>query len=87
MENQKKTLRDNIYLLSNTVDFSDQNFSGNAESGTSRKYRFSALEDRCIKKERKFTKAFYEQYNLFFCKLDVTPEFSDSQTFFCVPLG
>lgn len=64
VENQKKSIRENIYLLSNTVDLTDQAFSGNAESGISRKYRFAALEDRSIETERKFNKAFFEQYQL-----------------------
>lgn len=57
VENQKKTLNENIYKFSKTVDMRDESFSGSAMSGESRKWKLVGLEFKAIKKERKFTKA------------------------------
>lgn len=57
IENQKKTLNENIYKFSDTVDMRDENFSGAAMSGESRKWKLVGLEGKAIKKERKFTKS------------------------------
>lgn len=57
VENQKKTLNENIYKFSKTVDMRDESFSGSAMSGESRKWKLVGLEAKAIKKERKFTKA------------------------------
>ena len=64
VEAHKKTIRENIYQFSSTVDFTDQAFSGNAESGEARKLRYQGLESKCIKKQRKFIHGLTQQYNL-----------------------
>ena len=61
---QAKRLRDNIYTLSSTIDFNDQAWSGNSESGLARRLRMQSLESKAIKKERKFQKALEEEYEL-----------------------
>jgi len=55
LENHKKTLRENIYRFSKTVDMSDENFSGGQQSGESRKWKLLALTQKAIMKEREFT--------------------------------
>ena len=57
-------LKENIFSLSSTIDFDNDVFSGNAESGLSRRLKFQQLESKAIKKERKFEKALYDQYKL-----------------------
>lgn len=56
-ENHKKTLNENIYKFSKAVDLKDEQFSGSAMSGESRKWKLVGLENKAIIKERKFTKA------------------------------
>lgn len=56
IENHKKTLNENIYKFSKSVDMRDEEFSGSAMSGESRKWKLVGLENRAKKKERKFTK-------------------------------
>lgn len=56
-ENQKKTLNENIYKYAKAVDMKDEQFSGSAMSGESRKWKLVGLENKAIIKERKFTKA------------------------------
>ncbi|MBN8545795.1 MAG: phage portal protein [Ignavibacteria bacterium] len=50
----KKTLSENIYKFSKSVDMSDEQFSGASQSGESRKWKLLGLEFRAITKERKF---------------------------------
>jgi len=64
LADQSKRLKENIFNLSATLDFSDQVFSGNAESGLARRLKFQSLESKAIIKERNFSKALYDQYNL-----------------------
>jgi len=64
LENHKKTLNDNIYKFSQTVDMGDEKFSGGAESGESRKWKLLSLENKSIIKERKFTRALQEQFKI-----------------------
>src|SRR5699024_2635800 len=64
LENHKKTLNDNIYKFSQTVDMGDEKFSGGAESGESRKWKLLSLENKSITKERKFTRALQEQFKI-----------------------
>ena len=64
LENQKKTLNDNIYKFSQTVDMDDEKFSGSGQSGESRKWKLLALENKAINKERKFTRALQEQFKI-----------------------
>lgn len=57
LENHKKTLNEDIYKFSQSVDMSDEKFSGSAMTGESRKWKLLPLENKAITKERKFTKA------------------------------
>ena len=54
LENHKKTLNQNIYKFSSSVDMSDESFSGASQSGESRKWKLLSLEFKAITKERKF---------------------------------
>lgn len=64
-EHQKKTLREEIFNNSKTVDMSDEKFnSGGAESGESRKWKLLALEFKAISKERKFTEGLRNQWKV-----------------------
>ena len=64
IENQKKTLRENIHKFSKTVDMNDESFSGASQSGESRKWKLLAMENLCITKERKFSKALRTQFSI-----------------------
>lgn len=66
LENHKKTLNDNIYKFSKTVDMRDDQFSGSAMSGESRKWKLVTLENKAITKERKFTRASREMFKVIF---------------------
>jgi len=55
-EQQKKTIKEEIFNTSKTVNMSDEKFSaGGVESGEARKWKLLALEFKAITKERKFT--------------------------------
>ncbi len=62
IENQKKTLRENIHKFSKTVDMSDETFSGATQSGESRKWKLLAMENLAVTKERKFSRSFRLQF-------------------------
>lgn len=64
IENHKKTLNENIYKFSKTVDMSAENFSGAAMSGEARKWKLLGLENKAITKERKFTGALINQFKV-----------------------
>lgn len=64
IENQKKTLRENIHKFSKTVDMTDESFSGASQSGESRKWKLLAMENLSITKERKFSKALRTQFSI-----------------------
>jgi len=64
IENHKKTLNENIYKFSKTVDMTDEKFSGSAQTGESRKWKLAPLENKAKAKERKFTKALREQFRI-----------------------
>lgn len=70
IENHKKTLNDNIYKFSGSVDMRDEQFSGSAMSGESRKWKLVALENRAKTKERKFVKALRYQFKVLFSAWD-----------------
>lgn len=64
-EHQKKTLNDNIFRFSKTVDMNDEKFSaGGAESGEARKWKLLALEFKAVKKERKFIEGLRMMYKV-----------------------
>jgi len=54
VENQKKSLRENIYRFSKTVDVSADTFTGSGASGEARKWLLLALENRGSKMALKF---------------------------------
>lgn len=54
LENQKTTINDNIFKFSKRVDMNDEKFSGDAQSGESRKWKLLALENDATIKESKF---------------------------------
>ncbi len=63
LENHKKTLRENIYRFSRSVDMTDESFSGATQSGEARKWKLLALENRASTKERKFEKSLITQFD------------------------
>lgn len=64
LENHKKTLEKNILRFSNTVDFSDDAFSGTSVSGESRKYKLQNLENTTIKKELEFRSGLQDMFKI-----------------------
>lgn len=64
LENHKKTLEKNIYRFSNTVDFSDEAFSGTSVSGESRKYKLQSLENKTIVKELEFSSGLTDMFKI-----------------------
>jgi len=64
VENNKKTLNENIHKFSASVDMSDEKFSGGAQTGESRKWKLIALENKAGTKARKFGKGLREQFKV-----------------------
>ena len=64
IQDHKKTLNDNIYKFAKAVDMRDEQFSGSAMSGESRKWKLVGLENRAKTKERKFVKGLREQFKV-----------------------
>lgn len=64
IKDHKKTLNENIYKFAKAVDMRDEQFSGSAMSGESRKWKLVALENRAKTKERKFIKGLREQFKV-----------------------
>ncbi|OAH53306.1 hypothetical protein AWH48_12080 [Domibacillus aminovorans] len=64
VENNKKTLKENIHKFSASVDMADENFSGANQSGESRKWKLIDLENKAGTKSRKFGKGLREQYRV-----------------------
>jgi SPP1 family phage portal protein len=64
VENNKKTLNENIHKFSASVDMSDEKFSGGAQTGESRKWKLVALENKAGTKARKFGKGLREQFKV-----------------------
>ncbi|QXJ39577.1 Phage portal protein, SPP1 Gp6-like [Parageobacillus caldoxylosilyticus] len=64
VENNKKTLNENIHKFSASVDMSDEKFSGATQTGESRKWKLLALENKAGKKARKFSKGLREQFKV-----------------------
>ena len=61
---QKDMLEENIYKFSQSVNMTDENFSGGTQTGESRKWKILDLENKAIVKERKFEKALREQFKI-----------------------
>src|SRR5690554_6537551 len=57
-------LKNDIYRLSQTVDFSDEGFAGGGLSGESRKYKLMAMENRRLSKVSAFKLALDKQFEL-----------------------
>ena len=64
IEAHKKTLNDNIYKFTKTVDMSDEKFSGGQQSGESRKWKLLSMENKCVVKERKFVTGLRTQFKV-----------------------
>jgi SPP1 family phage portal protein len=64
VENNKKTLNENIHKFSASVDMSDEKFSGGTQTGESRKWKLIALENKAGIKARKFGKGLREQFKV-----------------------
>lgn len=64
IEKQRKTLEENIYKFSKSVNMDDEKFSGSAQSGESRKWKLIDLENKAITKERKFTTGLREMFRV-----------------------
>lgn len=64
LENIKNTLVTNIHKFSGSVDMADEQFSGGAQSGESRKWKMLGLETKAGKKQRKFAKGLREQFRI-----------------------
>lgn len=62
VENHKKTLLDNIYRFSKSVDISNENFTGSGASGETRKWLMVNLELKAAIKEMKFRKATMDMF-------------------------
>ncbi len=78
IENHKKTLNDNIYKFSKSIDMRDDGFA-NASSGEARKWKLVSMENDAIIKEVKFKKASLEQFRIIFSafakrKINIIPE-------------
>ena len=61
---QKEMLEENIYKFSQSVNMTDDGFSGGTQTGESRKWKILDLENKAIVKERKFEKALREQFKV-----------------------
>lgn len=61
---QKKTLSENIYKFSKSVDMSDEKFSGSAQTGESRKWKIIDLENKAIVKQNKLVRGLRTQMSL-----------------------
>ena len=61
---QKEMLEENIYKFSQSVNMTDENFSGGTQTGESRKWKILDLENKAMVKERKFEKALREQFKI-----------------------
>ena len=61
---QKEMLEENIYKFSQSVNMTDENFSGGTQTGESRKWKILDLENKAMVKERKFEKALREQFKV-----------------------
>lgn len=70
-EQQKKTLREEIYNTSKSVNMSDEKFNaGGVESGEARKWKLLPLEFKAITKERKFTEGLLYQWQVITSAVD-----------------
>lgn len=63
VENIKNRIQQDIYLSSNTVNMSDDNFAGNA-SGVAIRYKLMNFENRVSKTERYFTRGLQRRFEL-----------------------
>lgn len=63
IENHLNRLEENIMRFAKSVNFSDDNFAGQA-SGVSLKFKMLGLESKCIVAERKMTSALRQQFKV-----------------------
>ncbi|WP_205419944.1 phage portal protein [Aeribacillus pallidus] len=64
VENNKKTLNEDIHKFSASVDMTDEKFSGSGQTGESRKWKMLALENKAGKKALKFSKGLRQQFKV-----------------------
>ena len=58
-------MEENIYKFSKTVNMSDEKFSGNTQSGVSRKWKLLTLEFRATIKQLAFVQGLLKQFEIF----------------------
>lgn len=63
-DEQRRTLEENIYKFSKSVNMSDEKFSGSNQSGESRKWKLIDLENKAITKERKYSKSLKNMFRI-----------------------
>jgi len=76
-ENQKNTIRENIFNFTKRVDMSDEKFSGSAQSGEGRKWKLLALENDASMKETKFRSSLREMYKVLFSGKGINIDYLD----------
>jgi SPP1 family phage portal protein len=64
LEHHLKRLEENIYRFSKCPNMADEKFSGQTQSGESRKFKLIGLENKSITKERKFVKGSRQQFKV-----------------------
>jgi SPP1 family phage portal protein len=64
LDKHLKRIKENIYRFAKTVDMSEENFSGNAQSGESRKWKLLSLEFRATIRELKMTAGFMDEFRI-----------------------
>ena len=70
IQNQYKILKDNIYNQSQSIDFTDDNFSGSGGSGEARKWKLLSLETRIGMKIVEFTGSLIQCWKIVFSGLN-----------------
>ncbi|WP_179289899.1 phage portal protein [Shouchella clausii] len=74
IRNAKQDIKDDIHKFSQSVDMSDEKFSGGAQTGESRKWKLKSLEDKAGVKVRKMSKALRYQFKVICGAWDVKHE-------------
>lgn len=64
IRNAKQDIKEDIHKFSQSVDMSDEKFSGGSQTGESRKWKLKSLEDKAGTKARKMSKALRYQFKV-----------------------
>lgn len=64
LQNHKKTLEDNIYKFSKTINMESETFTGLGSSGEARKWAMTGLEFRVSVKQMKFAQSLYKMFDV-----------------------